>query len=156
MKKSDSSEKSTLLRPISVAYIVALTAITLVSLRFIIGSNVAQKWIFAIFFLPIIPSFYFVMSGRARSRLLGFSINALTITIFLIIGFLLLGIIQDVSGETCVGFFGVRQSCLQHNMLLSLLAFEIWPPLMLLGLGIFVTLIVGLIDEIRRFIKSRR
>lgn len=149
-------QKTSQIKPVSVAFAIALVAITLVSLRFITGPNLAQKVIFSAVLLPILPSFFLVITGKSKSTLLQYTVRAVSVIVYLILGFLLLGILQDVSGEKCIGFFGAQESCLQHNVLLSLLSFEISPPFMLLALGILLALIIGLMDEVIKSIKSRR
>lgn len=106
------------------------------------------KPVLGIFYLVMLPSFVFVISGKARARSLLVTVGIISAVVALAAGWLLFGMLQTGLGMKCRGLFGTldANNCIQTKVFwLSLLVFpQVFLPSLLISAA---ALIKGLIDQ---------
>lgn len=93
--------------------------------------------LYIVFFALFAVQLVALISGRAVSRITKLTVNLLS-GFFLVPGlWVLLGVLADLSGASCVGFFGVSESCTSQQLfIVSFLALHpiVIVPISILGI----------------------
>lgn len=136
-------------------YGLILLLTTIFIIKIIFGKPTFADWYLTllrpallVFYLLLLPSFYFAITGKAKAASLKVAVNVVSLVILLVVGWLLVGALMTGFGITCTGLFGVRDasSCVQNQMLwVSMLMFpQIFLPALAVGAALFIK---GLIDQ---------
>lgn len=156
---SKSSSKVTWLDAVwRLGALLALVAITVLVSKFMFGqiggfSGVYQAVVVTLLLISyvlILSSFLTFVAGKTKGNILGRNVKIVTAAILMVVAILSYGVLQDLAGVHCYGFFGSDSSCID-SISLSVFIVMLSPFVFIpASLGISGLLAWSLVDEYRQ------